>query len=58
MLNLHHDQKDSPQLLSKIEMRLSEHISGVYDIARIQGIVSRRQPRVDAADYLENHRQS
>jgi hypothetical protein len=54
MLDLQEDHPDGPQLLSKIEMRLSEQTSGTYGITSIQDNVSRQHPRVDAADYLSN----
>ena len=54
MLDLQHDHKDGSQLLSKIEKRLSEQTSGVYDTDNIRNNLSRQHPRVDAADYLSN----
>jgi tetratricopeptide (TPR) repeat protein len=54
LLDLNNSRADGLHLLSKIELRLSEQTSGVYDIATIQDNVARQNPRVDAAAYLDN----
>ncbi|KAH7355715.1 hypothetical protein BKA66DRAFT_271539 [Pyrenochaeta sp. MPI-SDFR-AT-0127] len=48
------DDKDAKVHLKKIHLRLREQETGAYDLMKIKGALSRKQPRVEAADFTKN----